>query len=283
MSRLLPIVVAAAALCALTSLIGAAPAPDDNKPSWNEVLPAHELKPFADQMAAALQKPVDALAGGQLDDDDRERAVKKARGLTLLLAAGAQSTAARGEGSASRGPLFNGAMQLDQALRGGRFTEAKRLLGALPTGRGFDKPELAPALLAESRGRDDAVAALMVQFRIRAAGGLGVEPQPKERADDGLEAMLKVLGDTGGNPLKPDETARFAYRLAVMAEAIRSLPPRLKVEKDPAKWLKWSAEMRDTSLQLATTAAKGDRAAVRQAALRVSRSCLDCHQVFRDN
>jgi hypothetical protein len=283
MLRLFSLVIAVAALVAVASLIIAAPPAEDKNPTWTPVLPAHELKPFAEQITAALKKPVEALAGGQLDEDDRERAVKKARGLTLFLAAGAQTTAGTGDGSEKRGPLFNASMQLDQALRGGKFGDAKSTLDALPAGANFDKPPFGPAPLADARGRDDAVAALMAQFRIRAAGGLGVEPRPKERTDDGLEAMLKLLGEKGTGGPKPDDTARFAYRLAIMAEALRSLPPRPKGEKDPAKWSKWSAEMRADSLELAKTAANGDRAALRQAALRVSRSCVDCHKVFRDN
>jgi hypothetical protein len=124
----------------------------------------------------------------------------------------------------------------------------------------------------------------MAQFRTRAAGGLGVEPPPKDRTHDGLEAMLKLVGDQDDTGLNPDDLARFAYRLAVMAEAVHSLPPPRPIgAKDPAKWLKWSAELRNASLELAATARKANRAATRQAALRAGQSCADCHKVFRDN
>src|SRR5260370_5012082 len=179
MFRLFSIVVAVAALIAATSVVVAAPPADDKNPTWTPVLPVHELKPFAEQIADALKKPVEALAGGQLDEDDRERAVKKARGLTLFLAAGAQTTAGTGDGSEKRGPLFNGAMQRDQALRGGKFGDAKSILDALPAGTNFDKPPFSPAPLADPRGPDHPLAPLMAPFRIRAAGSLVVEPRPK--------------------------------------------------------------------------------------------------------
>ena len=122
----------------------------------------------------------------------------------------------------------------------------------------------------------------MTQFRLRAAGGLGIEPRPAP-GDDGLEVMLKLVGNNGGG-LKPDDLdPKFAYRLAVIAEATRSLvPPASRAGKDPAKWLQWATEMRTASLALAGAAAK-DRPAIRQAALKVARSCNDCHKVFRDN
>ena len=282
MTRRLPTAVAAALLCAAAALTVARPPEAEKAPPWREVLPAKELAPLAAQLSAALKKPVGDLVGGKLDEDDRERAVKKARGLALLLAVGAQTTEGKGAGSELRGPLHSAAGQLDRALRGGKFGDAGAVLAALPAGKGFEKSAFAPAPLTEARDRDDALAALMVQCRLRAAGGLGVEPQPKNRDHDGLEGMLKALGDTGDAGLKPDEIARFAYRLAVLAEAARSLPPRPVGTKDPAKWLKWSADMRDTSLELAAAAGRGP-AAVRKAALRVGTSCTECHRVFRDN
>ena len=170
-----------------------------------------------------------------------------------------------------RGPIRNAALRLDQALRGDKFTRAQTDPRGAAGGEGFDKPVFAQAPLVEVPDRDDALAALMMQCRTRAAGGLGVEPKPKDNTQDGLEAMLKVVGDTGKG-LKTDELARFALRLAILAEAIRSLPPPRPVgEKDPAKWLRWSAEMRTASLELADAARKTNVAAIRQAALKVSR------------
>ena len=262
------------------ALTSALPPADEKATPWREVLPSAELGPCADQLAAALKKPVEALAGGKLDDDDRERAVKKARGLTLLLAAAAQTTEAPAE---RRAPLYNAAMQLDRALLKGKFADAKTIVAALPGASGFEKPAFRPLPLVEASLRDDAVAALMMQCRTRSFGGLGVEPPPRDRMHDGLEAMLKLLGDGGDGGQKPDELARFAFRLAVLAEAMRSLPPpRPNAEKDSAKWLQASADMRENSLELAKAAPKANRAALRQAALKVSRSCSDCHKVFRD-
>jgi cytochrome c556 len=284
MTRRLPTAVAAALLCAAAAALTVARPPEAEKaPPWREVLPAKELAPLAAQLSAALKKPVGDLVGGKLDEDDRERAVKKARGLALLLAVAAQTTEGKGAGSELRGPLHSAAGQLDRALRGGKFADAGAVVAALPAGKGFEKSAFAPAPLTEARHRDDALAALMAQCRVRPAGGLGVEPQPKNKDHDGLEGMLKALGDTGNGGLKPDEIARFAYRLAVLAEATRALPPpRPVAAKTPAKWLSLAAEMRDTSLELADAARK-DPAAVSKAALRVGSSCTECHKVFRDN
>jgi hypothetical protein len=280
MPRTLSIFLSCTSFLAPTALLLALPPGDDKPANWREVLPAKELRPLAEQIAAALTKPVDALVGGKLDDDDRERAVKKARGLALLLVAGAQTTASKD--AADRGPVRNAAFQLDRALRGGKFAEAKAIVAALPAGKGFETPAFAAAPLVNAKDREDAIAALMVQCRTRSYGGLGVEPRPAAAADDGLEAMLKVVADKGKGTLKPDELARFAFRLAVLAEAARSLPPASGTgEKDPRNWLKWSADMRDASLALAEAARKGN--ATSQAALRVVKSCNDCHKVFRDN
>ena len=285
MSRLHALVFIPALLLVLLALAVSPSTGADTPPLWQEVLPAKELAPLAEQVTLALKKHIDALAGGKLEDDDRERAVKKARGLTLLLAAGVRTTEGKGIDAELRAALHNATMKLDLALRKSKYMEAKAILAALPTGKGFSIPAFTPAPLVEPTLRDDALAALMVQYRTRSFGGLGVEPKPKDTMHDGLEAMLKLVGDDGKHGLKPEELARFAYRLAVLAEATRSLPPPKQVgPKDPAKWLHWSAEMRDASLELATaTATKSNRAAISKAALKIGRSCNDCHKVFRDN
>src|SRR4051794_11267999 len=86
-----------ASLCLCGSFLPAFAA--DKPAAWQEVLPAPELGPLAGQVTAALKAPVAALVGGKLDDDDRERAVKKARGLALLMEAAAQATEGKGTGA----------------------------------------------------------------------------------------------------------------------------------------------------------------------------------------
>ncbi len=100
---------------AVALFTAALPFADEKGPAWHEVLPANELLPLTKQIATALKKPIEALVEGRLDEDDRERAVKKARGLVLLLAAGAQTT--KGEENARPDPECRAAARPGTARR----------------------------------------------------------------------------------------------------------------------------------------------------------------------
>jgi hypothetical protein len=236
---------------------------DEKDPPWKPVLPAKELSPLAERVSAGLKKPVESLAGGKLDDDDRERAVKKVRGLALFLVAAAQTST----DNPQRGPLRNAGLKLDAAVRGSKFADAKTILAALPAAKGFEQPAFAPGALDPAKDREDVVAVLMVQCRLRSLGG--------------LDAIIKEVGNGNTAGLKPDEIARFSYHLAVLMEATRTLPPAKKVgPKDPDMWKRWSADARDAALELA--AAK-DAAGRMKAARLVESKCSKCHTIFRDN
>src|SRR5262249_18531906 len=114
-------------LLALPLTVVAFPA-DEKDPPWKPVLPAKELAPLAERVTTALKKHVASLAGGKLEDDDRERAVKKTRGLALFLVAAAQTSA----DNPQRGALRNAGMKLDAAARTGKYADAKTIFLALP-------------------------------------------------------------------------------------------------------------------------------------------------------
>jgi hypothetical protein len=271
----------AALILALLTTAGAA---DDKAPAWKGFLPSAAYRALMQQATARLDAQLKLLEGGKLDDDDRERAVGRARGLAVLMAAYAQS--GNGEVDAKRlATLRDYLLQLDAAVREGKLKEARDLYRKIGTPAVRDKVDPTPRALHEAKEREDIVKLLMNHFKTRAAGGVGVEPAPKEKTHDGLEAALYLFAARPNDApeLKPEELARLGHQTAVLAQLTRSLVPEKKEgEKDPAKWRQWSEEMREAALEFAQAAKDKKPDDVRNAARKINARCTSCHRMFRD-
>jgi hypothetical protein len=251
------------------SLGGAA----DDASIWKPIIPAREFNPLVDQVSQALRQPLDALVRGRLKDDERRRLTEPARGLALLIAAWAQSTAAEGEEARRHAAVRDAALRLERALNEGDAAAARKLLEELPSSRGDAQTKTVPVPLSDAEGRPEVIRVSMFLTRPRDRGGLGLE---------GTLNGLARSGNTRGT--KPEETARIGYLVAALAQMNQSAAPLKKEgDKDPADWRRFTDEMREAGLELARAAAANDSAGVRTAAARTNGSCLNCHRVFRDN
>jgi hypothetical protein len=273
----------AAAVPVLALLLAclSSPAADDTGPEWKPFLSAADHKAFVEQARLRMKAPLDELAGGKVDEDDLSRTVRKTRGLAMLIAACDRSAVEDGEAS-RRAAQLGVAVALDRALRDGKHAAARRLWDDLETARD-GKPEERPRLLHDRKDREDFVQIVMAQFRTRVRGGLGVEPPPKDREQDGLESALRLLAARpDALALKREDLARVGAQTAVLAQFTRTLAPERKEgTRDPAQWVRWCTEMLDGSLELAQAARDQKPDAVRAAARKVDAGCAACHRVFR--
>ena len=74
-------------------------------------------------------------------------------------------------------------------------------------------------------------------------------------------------------------------RSAVLAEFTLVTPPEFGGKKKKEDWDKWSKQMKDESVALAAEAAKGagaDKAKMKKMLVGLDRTCVACHDVFRD-
>jgi hypothetical protein len=119
-------------------------------------------------------------------------------------------------------------------------------------------------------------------------GGEGIGTKPGAIKPDCIEVKIQYLGKrVAPQELKNDNAAlqRMAFITAAVAEVAQHKCPVDKKtgEKDPAKWKKWTEEMRESALELAKAVKASDAMAVKKTALRLDGTCRNCHGVFRDD
>jgi hypothetical protein len=257
------------------------PAADEKLPEWKPFLPAADLKILVEQASQRMKPYLNDLADGKVDEDDLSRTLKRVRGLALLIASYNQS-ALPDDDLPHHAAQRDLAMHIDRALRDGKYAEARKGWTELAAVRGKG-PTTALRAVHDAKDREDAVVMVMRQVGVRWRLGLGVDPQPRDRNLDGMEAALRVLSTRpDGLAMKPEELARFGYQAAVLAQFTASLAPEKKIkDKDPLVWLESSKTMLDGALELAKAAREQKPDAVRAAARKVNAGCNDCHRVFR--
>jgi cytochrome c556 len=125
---------------------------------------------------------------------------------------------------------------------------------------------------------------VMNLLRLRSRGGLGLGDKPGAVSPDGMEAKLVNMAKRPfGQPQlakEAKELVRMAYVNAAIAQVSEA---RTSVDgtADPKAWQKWSADMRQASLELADAAQAVDAGRVKAAAKKLNSSCTECHDKFR--
>jgi hypothetical protein len=208
-------------------------------------------------------------------------AVKKVRGIALLIAARAQN--GRGaRDSWQRTSLRENALRLHHALAEGKTELARRQAAAL-----FDMSTGPAARLVDLRGlmEQDEVETLLA---VRRRGGLGFGPGPAAaNPRDSIEIKLIVLSRKPLLPAELDAEAEPLARAAAVIEGMAGLidvyAPTKKVgNKDPNDWKTLIGDMRLSAQELESAARAKDAPRIRAAALKVNASCNGCHGIFRD-
>jgi hypothetical protein len=138
-------------------------------------------------------------------------------------------------------------------------------------------------------GKVDEIEDLMHLFSYRKSKGLGVGPKPGAVTPDGIEAKIMDLAKKQTITQKQldteaDALLQMAYVAAAIGEVAHAKPP----EKDEGKkkksdWLKWSADMRDSALKMASAVKEKKPAGVLTAVKKLNSSCNACHAVFKDS
>ena len=174
----------------------------------------------------------------------------------------------------------------DKAAKGPR-DEVRKIADALAKEDTAGAKAQAKALAAKVDDLDD----IMHMFSPRkpdGTGGEGIGSKPAAIKPDCIEVKIQYLGKRVlPTELKNDNAAfqRMAYITAAIAEIAQNKCPVEKKmgEKDPAKWKKWSEDMRESALDLAKAVKANDAASVKKTAFKLDNTCRECHGVFRDN
>jgi hypothetical protein len=211
-----------------------------------------------------------------------ERAVQKLRATALLIAAQAQSGRG-GRDVWQRAALRDNALKLQKALADGKTDAARKHAVTL-----FDMGGVPP----DTRRIDlkglmelDEVESLMAPRR---RGGLGFGPKgPAPNNRDGVEIKLIFLARKAPTAAELDAEAEHLARAAQVTAAMANLldaytPDKKMGMKDPKDWKAWLDEMRTAAAELEGAARAKDPNRVKAAATKVTASCNNCHEVFRD-
>jgi hypothetical protein len=128
---------------------------------------------------------------------------------------------------------------------------------------------------------------IMVKFKLRSKGGLGVGPKPDAVKPDGIEDKLRALGKKTDKKELTNHSADFAqmaYVMAAVAEVAGQMCPveQKTGDKDPKEWKQWVEEVKTGSRTLAAAAKAQDAEKVKVTAQKIYAACNDCHGKFRD-
>jgi Cytochrome C' len=181
------------------------------------------------------------------------------------------------------------ATALFNALKEKDVDKAKKLAGDLTAG---NTKTTKTAILKDLGGLVDK-ADLMDHFRPLAKGGDGMHPDLQSNikfkgALNGIEEKIRNLAMKELTPERMKKEAKelqmLAYRTAVAGSLTYLYAPAKKVgDKNPDDWRRYSVAMRDSAVELAMAAAKGDTAAVARAGNTLNSACSQCHTEFRSN
>ena len=76
----------------------------------------------------------------------------------------------------------------------------------------------------------------------------------------------------------------LANRTAAVGSISLASPPKKNLPgKDPKDWKKWSEEMVKAAKEFEKAAKGGDAKTIKEAAVKLNSSCVDCHGTFRDS
>jgi hypothetical protein len=135
-------------------------------------------------------------------------------------------------------------------------------------------------------GKPGSCETLMHVFAPRKKGGFGFGEKAKA-TQDGIELKVQALGSKKPLNKKQMDTEKadikkMAFVTVAVADVTLAAAPKKDNGKQKAKdWIKWTQEMRDAALQLASAADKGDAKAVTNTSKNLDGSCTSCHEVFR--
>jgi hypothetical protein len=124
---------------------------------------------------------------------------------------------------------------------------------------------------------------VMYVFKPRAKKGVGIGPK-----GEGIEIKLNNMSKRALAKMDLTKQQADLLRLTDITRAVSDLVPHYapkekKAGKDPANWKKYSQEMHQGSLDLATAVKGGDPKAVKTAAAKLNDACTNCHSEFRDS
>jgi hypothetical protein len=120
------------------------------------------------------------------------------------------------------------------------------------------------------------------------AVGWGVGPKPGEIKPDGIELKLREMAKV--KPMskaqldkEKDALIEMADRTAAVGSVSVATPPKKNLPgKDPKDWKKWSDDMVKASREFEKAVKAGDPKTIKDAAVKLNSSCVDCHGTFRD-
>jgi hypothetical protein len=249
------------------------------KDPWQPILTKEVFKELVKREAEKIQQVLSAKP----DEDTMKRA---AFGAVLIYAytksvkAGAVDDL---DGTANKAVMLYAAIRDKGGLEQAKKLTADLLAGNTKAGAKAAFPKELDKLLTNAE--------LMDHFRTLAKGGDGIHPDLQNNlkfkgALNGIEEKVRYLSlkelSPAGIKKEAKELELLGYRTSVVgALTYLYAPPTKMGPKDPDDWRRFSLAMRDSAVDMAAAAAKGDVAAVFRAGNALNSSCSQCHSEFR--
>lgn len=210
-----------------------------------------------DQLIADSIKTIEAVLNGKPDKPGMLRAQTAA----IMIAAFAQYGTA-GANTAQRAGQRDTAVALAEAIKADKLDEAKKLVTSIKTAKSDTSKYGKTKLLDEKIELEP----FMNQFASVRSGGLGIEKKLED-----LEDAKSLPADS------LPEWLAIANRSIVVADMVKAHPQ----EKKQKQWEGFADAMAKRADELAKAARAKDAAKTLAAGQALSKSCNDCHTVFK--
>ena len=209
------------------------------------------------KMDATLKANMDYLSL-KLSKEPERREIPRIHGVAMILAQQAQT--------AGNGALRDQAIKVAEAVAKADFAAAKTAADGLATAKG-DAGK--PVDLAKTANVDLSI--IMSVFSLDRVGGLNIE---------------KDINTAMKDPSDKATLIRVAQNCVAIGEFTKHLPgEEVKSADDKKAWDEFTTNMIKISHEIATEAAKGDKAddeMLKKKLLDLDDSCYNCHDKFRD-
>jgi hypothetical protein len=211
----------------------------------------------AKQAEALIKADAELLKAVAADSKLKPKpAARKAQALAVMIAAYAQDAKLAG--------LRDEALKVAGQIKEKGIDAAKSANLSLGTAAATGT---APKKLAEP----DEIDVVMKQFSSERGGGLGFEAELQK-----LQKKAKLA--------KADfeRLTYVGYKTAIIGAVTEPLAPPASGNKKPADWVKWSKDMTEAATEVGSGSEKGDEKLVKAGLRKLETSCVNCHNVFRN-
>jgi hypothetical protein len=163
----------------------------------------------------------------------------------------------------------------------------QKIADALESGDKAAATAQAKALAKDVEDFEDVMGLFQLRKKDKKVGGIGIGKEAGIIMPDGIEKQVMALSQTGITAGDLDKHAKAFQRMGYVTAAVMEVALAKEPEKDMGTktrklWRDSATSARAAALELAQAARAKNAEGLKKAAVRLDRSCNDCHGEFKN-